>query len=473
MRSTLVLVVVVSALLMGPASLAQEHTGESKQAHTSLHEEDNDTVHITMLRDVFTKGRVEGHVRNHFMATQNYRSLSDHFANALGAEIGFKTASFHGFRVGFAGLFTYNLFSSNIGERDPISEKHPRLELELFDIEDPENKADLDRLDELYLQYTSKKLKVKAGRFCSSSPLMNPQDTRMKPYAFQGIELVLPLHKQGSISMAWFDHFSPRSTVSWFKAGETIGLFSPGVDEQGNPSGYRHHTSTRGVAVAGLQLKPHPKLHTEAWNYWIDNISNNSYGRAVAEVLPRLKVGVEGLYQFQQGQGGNPESSLAYFPDQRQWLAGGMLAYGRPARGQLSLNYLHIGDGGRFLFPREWGREQFFATLPRGRMEGTGRSDLLVMKAKKQWSPTFSSELALAKSWLPDPATYQYNKYGAVTYWGWVADLHYTPANPVLEGLSFRLLYVGRSSPGADIPLKDMYYNTNFHHLNFVSQFSF
>jgi hypothetical protein len=149
-----------------------------------------------------------------------------------------------------------------------------------------------------------------------------------------------------------------------------------------------------------------------------------------------------------------------------------MLAYA-PHSWHYSLNYLHIGKDGRFLFPREWGREQFFATVPRGRMEGSGQSDLLVGKARKQWTDRFSAEAAVMKAWLPAAADYRHNEYGAASCWGWMADLHYQPANPVLHSLSFRLLYVGRASPEHALPLKDLSYNTNFHNFNFVTQISF
>lgn len=430
-----------------------------------------DTAAVRNIQQVFTKGHFHGHVRNYFMATWNHRELSDNYANAIGAEIGYRTAWVHGFRMGFAGLFTYHMFSSGIHEQDPITGKHPKLELELFDVEDAENKADLDRLDELYLEYQGKGLKARVGRFGFTSPLINPLDTRMKPYSVQGLDLQVPLYRHGLLTLAWLDHFSPRSTVSWFKAGESIGIYTPGLGTGGNPSAYPHHTNSRGVAVAGLQHSSR-KLSAQAWNYYIDNISNNSYGRVVMTLAPRLQAGLEGLYQARVGTGGNSEEDHAYFPDQRQWLAGGMLAF-EPQDAHFSVNYLHVGTGGRFLFPREWGREQFFATVSRGRMEGSGKSDLLVGKARKHWSDRFSSEAAVMKAWLPAADDHRHNKYGAVSYWGWLADLQYKPANPVLQGLSFRLLYVGRVSPNHSLPLKDVYYNTNFHNLNLVTQISF
>ncbi|TXK45850.1 porin [Pontibacter qinzhouensis] len=445
----------------------------SAQKHHEAHEPD--TVQVKSVQELFTKGTVHGHVRNYFMATWNHHQLSDNYANAIGAEIAFKTATFHGFRMGFAGLFTYNLFSSGMTHRDHVTGKYPKLELELFDVEDPQNKADLDRLDELYLEYKAGWLHAKAGRFSFTSPLMNPQDTRMKPYSFQGINLKFPIQDKALLTLAWFDHFSPRSTVEWFKAGESIGIFPTGVDMQGNRSGHAHHTETRGVAVTGLQVNTGFAKHSitaEVWNYWIENVSNTSYGRATIEIAPRVKAGLEGLYQEQAGNGGDQEEALAYFPDQQQWLVGSQLAY-EPGSWSMSFNYLHIDGNGRFLFPREWGREQFFATLSRGRMEGTGRSDLLVAKVKRRWSDRLSVEVAASKAWMPALGNYRHNKYGAVPYIGWLVDISYSPVKPILKGLNFRLLYVGKTSPGTDLPLEAMYYNTNFHNLNFVTQLNF
>lgn len=106
-------------------------------------------------------------------------------------------------------------------------------------------------------------------------------------------------------------------------------------------------------------------------------------------------------------------------------------------------------------------------------MEGLGDADLLVAKSKRMVSDKLTVELSLARGWDPPVERYRYNKYGAVSYWSWVSDLHYQPSNPVLKGLSFRLLYIGKVSPNEDMPLKDMYYKTNFHNLNFVTQITF
>ncbi|MGV3540648.1 MAG: porin [Rufibacter sp.] len=450
-------------ILLPARVIAQEHGQEANLPDTSS---------VKNVQELFTKGELHGHVRNYFMATLNHRSLSDHYANALGAEIGVRTASFHGFRLGISGIFTYNLFSSHLDQKDPIAGKYPSNEGELFDIENPHNKDNLDRLESAYLEYRTEKLHVRIGRFDFTSPLINPQDTRMKPYSVQGVMAQVPVGQHTKLTAAWLDHFSPRGVIEWGNTRHTIGLYSNGVNIDGSPSGYRHHIESRGVAAAGLQGQGIQNSQWQAWNYWIENIANTSYGRVVMPISERMKVGLEGLYQFQLGNGGHPAHDSTYFPDQQEWVAGGMVGYSTP-QWALSANYLHTGGNGRFTFPREWGREQFFATLSRGRLEGTGQSDILVVKSTRNWSPGLSSELALAKAWLPGYGNAALNKYGAVSYWGTLLDVTYTPLLPALKGVVLRLLYIGKLSPNTSLPLERMYYNTNFHQINFVSQLNF
>ncbi|MGV3585524.1 MAG: porin [Adhaeribacter sp.] len=437
-----------------------------------LEDNNTDSIKVQSVQELFTKGKLHGHVRNYFMATGNHRELTNHYANAIGAEVGMRTAAFHGLRVNVSGIFTYNLFSSNLAEKDPIGHKRPLTERELFDIEDSENKYDLDRLESAYLEYNSKKLRSKLGRFSFHSPLINPQDTRMKPYTVQGVQVELPVGKNSLATLAWLDHFSPRSVVEWKKAEETIGIYSPGVNFNGEPGRYQNQTHTKGVAVAGLVVGLPGKLQWQGWNYWIENISNTSYGRILIPARRYLKFGFEGLYQFQVGNGGHSSSDTTYFPDQREWLAGAMISY-QKSNSQISLNFLYTGNSGRFTFPREWGREQFFATIPRGRLEGTGAANLLVVKAKKIWSPELSSGLAIAKAWLPAINDFPHNKYGVISYWSPMVDLTLQPEYRPLKGVVFRLLYVAKASPGAKVPLGQMFYNTNYHQINFITQLNF
>ncbi|MDX5437600.1 MAG: DUF2490 domain-containing protein, partial [Pontibacter sp.] len=342
-----------------------------------------------------------------------------------------------------------------LSERDPITNKLPGTELELFDIEDPTNGSDLDRLDELYIEYRSDKLFAQAGRISFTSPLINPQDTRMKPYAAQGVHVQVPVQDKHQLTLAWLDHFSPRSTVEWVKAEESIGIYPTGVNPDGSPSEYEHHTNTKGVGIVGLKSNFGDRLQTEVWDYLIENVSNNVYGKANLALNEKLSVGLEGLYQNKVGTGGNEKEDKRYFAQENQWLIGSQLAYMPSSDLKLSLNYLHIGDEGRFLFPREWGREQFFVTQPRGRFEGSGKADVLNLRVLKRWSDNLSVEAGITKAWLPALQNFRANKYGQPSYLGFVLDANYVPLKPILDGLSFRLLYVGRTSQ--NVPFEAMY----------------
>ncbi|WP_460880938.1 hypothetical protein [Pontibacter rugosus] len=54
---------------------------------------------------------------------------------------------------------------------------------------------------------------------------MNPQDTRMKPYSFQGISLQFPVREKTLLTLAWFDHFSPEVPWSGSKQVRPSGRF--------------------------------------------------------------------------------------------------------------------------------------------------------------------------------------------------------------------------------------------------------
>ncbi len=77
------------------------------------------------------------------------------------------------------GFFIYNIKSSNLSEKDPVTNQPNRYEVSLFDLEDPENKNDIDRLEELYIKNTGNNFKITLGKQLIQTPFINPQDSRM------------------------------------------------------------------------------------------------------------------------------------------------------------------------------------------------------------------------------------------------------------------------------------------------------
>jgi hypothetical protein len=464
LRAFLISLFVIQLSLMGSYSALAQHQVE-----------EDSTVEARTIADFFHAGVFGGHVRNFTMATVHHSDLLEsEYANAIGARIDYRSAYFHGFQIGLTGLFTFNLASSNLHEPNASTGRLPRYELQLFDMMEPHKKGDMDRLDELYLHYRYKENNVKIGRFAVESPLMNTLDTRMKPYAFQGVWLDTDGLKNTSLHMGWIENFSPRGTIEWFPAGESIGVYDAGFNPDGTPSGYSNHVATRGVWIVGMENESLPHLGIKAWNYLIDNVSNtfflNTEFHQDASHHEGLSAGLQFLYQTQLGNGGHAEASKRYFADGnvvRLWS--GMLAF-RKGNKEVSLNGIMSGSEGRFTFPREWGRENFFTTAPRTRMEGLGNAESIMLKYLWEPTNTLLVESYLGRTWVKD--SFQWNKYGNVSHDQLILDVNFHP-HEAMEGLSLRLLYVYKRAIDRQLSPMDVYYTADFHHINLVTNIAF
>ncbi|NJM24330.1 MAG: hypothetical protein HC859_01165 [Bacteroidia bacterium] len=159
-------------LLLSIAAEAQtKEQIDSSALHTQLH----------------NKGTFEGHVRTFAMATVNRREYPDYYAWAIGAGLSYRTPVLYNFQVGLSGFIIHNITSSDLMPANGFSN---RYEIGLFDINDPKNHSDLDRLEDLYVRYYLKKdLKsfVQLGKFHLITPLINLQDGRMRPNMQEGI----------------------------------------------------------------------------------------------------------------------------------------------------------------------------------------------------------------------------------------------------------------------------------------------
>ena len=78
--------------------------------------------------------------------------------SVVGGGLKFETAKFHNFQFGVSGFYIFNIGSSDFTKDDSLTGQFNRYEIGLFDVEDPANKKDLDRLEELYLKYKIEKI---------------------------------------------------------------------------------------------------------------------------------------------------------------------------------------------------------------------------------------------------------------------------------------------------------------------------
>lgn len=446
-KKILLVILFLSALL--PARAQHQEINE-KPGLWKEKETDADT---SSLLAAFRRGKASGHFRYFFMATQNRGELSDYYANALGGGIKLETARFRNFQLGVSGFFVFNIGSSNLAVPDSFTKQPNRYEIGLFDIEEPDNKKDIDRLEELYLKYHFKKATLSLGKQLINTPFINLQDGRMRPTEVEGIWAESQGQKNTRIRLGILWGISPRSTVKWYNIGESIGIYPGGVNEEGARSAYAGQLRSKGILLTGISHTFHKHLQLQVWNQFTENIFNSALLQADYE-YPLSKTGSSILASGQLirqdavHQGGNADPSKTYVTKgARAWTFGGRLGW-KNERWETSLNYNRITAHGRYLMPREWGRDPFFTFLPRERNEGLGDVHAIVAKLNyKIPKARMQASLALGNYRLPAVEDFALNKYGLPSYRQVNIDLRYRFSG-LLKGLETQLLFVRKSKTG-------------------------
>lgn len=406
----------------------------------------------TSILSAFRRGTFSGHFRYFFMATDNNKRLTDYYANAVGGGIKFETANFKNLQVGISGFFVFNIGSSDLTVPDPATQQMNRYETGLFDIQDPSNKKDIDRLEELYVKYNFKKAQLIVGKQLINTPFINLQDGRMRPTEVEAFWTEINSIKKLKLQAGYIYGISPRSTVKWFRIDESMGIYSVGVNSTGHKSGYAGNLESRGIILVGITYMITDKLKIQGWNQFTENIFNSSLLQVDWE-YPLKKGGslfaaAQAVKQDALNNGGNIDPSKAYFEKEGKALTFGAKAGWKNAKWETSLNYNRITGKGRYLMPREWGRDPFFTFLPRERNEGLGDADALMARVMyKIPKARMSSSVAFGNYNLPAVTNYRLNKYGMPSYNQLNIDLRYKFSG-LLKGLETQVLYLYKAKTG-------------------------
>lgn len=389
------------------------------------------------------------------MATRNREELSDYYANAVGGGLKYETAPFRGFRLGVSGYFIYNVGSSDFAQVDPLSGGRSRYEIGLFDMEDPHNKHDIDRLEELYLRYSRGKAAVTFGKQLINTPFINPQDSRMRPTEAEGLYGNLKVKDKLTLEGGWIYRFSPRSTVRWYSAAASIGVNAQGVNQDGTPGEYAGHVHTKGLALLGLTLKPAEGVQLKAFEQVTENVFHTSFVQADFEKKAGVQKWIGAVQYIRQGamgEGGNADPAKAYFAQGNKVNILGARAGWQTGAWQTAVNYTRIFKGGRFTSPREWGTEPLFTFLSRERNEGTGDVHAIMASVQqKALGERLKWEAAYGHYYLPPVDNAALNKYGLPSYRHLKVRGDYSFGR-TLQGLDLALLFVYKSGLGAGQP---------------------
>lgn len=449
---------ILSFLCLTNVLIAQEH-------------EEHEGNDISSLQEIFTKGEIEGHIRNYFMSTINDGNLKDYYTNAIGGAMMFKTKAYFGFEGGAKGIFTYKTFSSDLNAPDPTTGRIAKWEHELYDITDLDNFNDLDRLEELYIKYNFKKGYITYGKLAiEETPLLNESDGRMKPFAFKGLWLNYKT-RQHVLNVSWLDRVSPRSTVEWYDFNEAIGLINNGFQPNGEHAHYHDKTESKGIATFQYETSLHD-FDFRANNYYIHNISNTSLFELDFHNSEWF-FGVQYAYQFPD----KFQEELMYEerfvqPDENGQVFSSKIRYHQNDKWNFSLAYTKAFDSGRFLFPRELGRDHFFTSLSRSRLDGFGDANIFTVAGEYIFNPKgLSLEVQFTQVSGPEVGEFQFNKYNLDEYFQLNTGLHYE-LNGFFEGLNFDILYVYKENLN-NTTAEVIFNRSNFHQINFVTNYNF
>lgn len=410
------------------------------------------TKDTTSIISAFLSGHVSGQFRYFFMATDNRTGLSDYYANSIGGGIKYETAAFHKFKFGISNYFAFNIGSSDLTKPDPQTGQLNRYEIGLFDIQNPGNKKDINRLEELYFKYEFKNSSISFGKQLLNSSFINLQDGRMRPTAVKGLWAEINQIKNTKIQLGYLYAISPRSTIKWFKTASSIGLYPVGVNEFGIKSGYAGNLKSNGIILTGISHQFNQGLKIQLFNQFTENIFNSLLIQSDFEkkVSPNSKItgGLQVIRQDAINNGGNSDPLKSYTQKGNKALViGGRIGW-KNSQWESTLNYTRITAHGRYLMPREWGKDPFFTFLPRERNEGFGDVNAFMGKVNyKLKKVPFSASVGIGHYSLPDVNNYLLNKYGIPSYNQLNIDLRYKFSD-FLKGFDIQLLYVHKNKTG-------------------------
>lgn len=466
-----------SAFICSITALFAQHTevNEKPEMWKGKHVK---TADSTSLLHAFKTGQTHGHFRYFMSSTINDGILKDYYANAIGGGIRYETNKFHNFQFAVSGFYFFNIGSSHLADPDPYSGQMNRYEIGLFDIENPDNHKDMDRLEELYLKYNLKKGKITFGRQLINTPLINLQDGRMRGTGVEGLWMDYAPNSKWKFEGGWLYAISPRSTTKWYRTSESIGIYPSGVNIDGTKSNHAHHLHSEGVGVVSAIYKPTSRFEIQAWDYLIDNILNTGLVQAKYEhPMPKNKkliLASQFIRQDAINNGGNADPTMSYTVKGAKSMTVGAKVGVKIKNVEYSINYNHITKDGRYLFPREWGRDPFFTFMPRERNEGFGNVHAINAKIEYK-KPTSKLKYTLAAGYyqLPDVKEVALNKYGLPSYYQINVDVRYN-MDRFIQGMDAQLLLVTKLKHGETYNMPKYEINkVNMMLINFVLNYHF
>ncbi|MFC3881785.1 hypothetical protein ACFOSV_16435 [Algoriphagus namhaensis] len=412
------------------------------------------------------------HLRTFWMSSTYPSDFKDDYALGTSLNLGTKI-SFQknwNFQIGYR-VFA-NVLSSDIWSPDPLSGQSNRYETGLFDLLNPGDSF-FGKLEILNLGYNSDKWGVKVGRFGINTPWINPQDGRLSPTGIEGVQGWFAPNENWRIEAWWINRMSVRGTSRWLGVGESIGVFPVGRDVFGKASKYSGNTNSDFVGLYQVDYSRDKLGKMSLSQTYVQNISNTldlswnkdwSMKGSKAKWISGAQIG----FQHGIGDGGNSLDSLAYkSPEDRNWYLSTRFGW-RNSKWLTHMNFTRVGGDGRWLSPREWGKDPFFTFIPRERNEGFESVTAATWFASYTMQD-FPLEIygVIGIHQIPSTSDAQANKYNFSSYRQINFGLKYRPKG--LPRTNFHLLVMNKEALDSEGLTPNQRYNkVELWHVNFI-----
>lgn len=468
----------MAQVLYGQEFENPKHKRESQSFDHFPHQAMVSDSSVHNLGEFCSRGHVHGHFRNYFMATVHPGIRRDFWTNATGGSFGYQSAIWKGFQFGIKGIFTYKTLSSDLLPNDSLDLPGAMWELQLYDVTRPTKGDDLDRLEELFLRYYYKPESfVEYGKLdINEGPLLLRRDGRMKAFVYKGLWANHRFKNNSLLKYGFIQSVSPRGMTEWYPLNEAIGINNNGLQPDGSQAHYHEKSNTRGLAVLGITDLRLGGWTFQAWNYYFDRISDMTWLEGNYEG-GQFFGGLQYVAQFALPHQATLDYAERYMqPDEEAHVLSGKagMHFGTI---DISANVLHAFGTGRFLFPKELGRENFFVSQSRSRIDGLGDSQVYMLRIKTNhkegWAKNILADVRLSYFDLPSRKEPRFNKYEYSSFYqgSLLFSYHFPKA---FEGMEFVFMYTTKEAvEGELLTHSESLHRSNFHHFNFVTNIHF
>ncbi len=401
-------------------------------------------------------GKVQGQIRAFTMIEDYQEPLHDYEATAVGGKLLYLTPYWNNAQAGL-GAYTTHFVKDNISSQnvEPLaSNKNSRYVVGLVDSTNYDASS-VTNIGEAYIRYRQEQHSLTLGRMKLDTPFVNPQDGRMIPTFEQGIWATSALSPQWSIQAGYINAFWNRNTPEWKSVEDSLGygyeMGNSAIEGTAVAGNYYGNTSSNGLFIGNLRYEKTGSIRLDFWDYYLENIFNLGYAEALYNhplANVELSYGLQYIYQRQSGDGGNGEDNIAsptnalkaksYMQEGEKSTTYGAKTALKYQKSKFTLAYTKTTDEGRFLFPREWGKEPLYTFQKRERSDGSGNCHAWLATIEHDFAQQGLNGLEIQAGYgeyvKTDPKEWIYNKYGLPSYAQWNIDIFYRFSGP-LKGL--------------------------------------